>query len=109
MQTHDVSFSSMRSERHEPPPTEKGRRTEAAFREAARKVIARDGYANAKVADIAAEANRSLGSFYNYFDDKDDVLESMAQDFKREVVDRIRAVDRTDRRPQATMTLQIRA
>ena len=35
-------------------PTRKGRETDEAFRAAARKVFARDGYLNARISDIAA-------------------------------------------------------
>ena len=48
--------------------TPKGRATDEAFKEAARVVFARDGYLNAKITDIAAEAGRSAASFSNYYD-----------------------------------------
>ena len=40
--------------------TRKGRQTDEAFREAARVVFARDGYLNAKISEIAAEAGPLL-------------------------------------------------
>lgn len=45
------------------------------IRQAAVKVIARDGYYNTKTAKIAEEANVAVGTIYNYFDSKDDILE----------------------------------
>jgi AcrR family transcriptional regulator len=64
--------------------TPKGRRTDEAFREAARLVFARDGYLNAKITDIAAAADRSVASFYNYYDTKADLLIALAEEFHAE-------------------------
>ena len=64
--------------------TRKGRATDEAFKEAARQVFARDGYLNAKISDIAAEAGRSAASFYNYYDTKADLLIALAQEFHAE-------------------------
>jgi AcrR family transcriptional regulator len=61
--------------------TRKGRQTDEAFREAARVVFARDGYLNAKISEIAAEAGRSVASFYNYYDTKADLLIALAEEF----------------------------
>ena len=65
-------------------PTPKGRATGEAFKEAARVVFARDGYLNAKITDIAAEAGRSAASFYNYYDTKADLLIALAEEFHAE-------------------------
>ena len=64
--------------------TAKGRATDEAFKEAARLVFARDGYLNAKITDIAAEAGRSAASFYNYYDTKADLLIALAEEFHAE-------------------------
>jgi AcrR family transcriptional regulator len=64
--------------------TPKGRRTDESFREAARVVFARDGYLNAKISDIAAQAGRSVASFYNYYDTKADLLIALAEEFHAE-------------------------
>src|SRR6056297_2560845 len=45
------------------------------IRQAAVKVIARDGYYNTKTSKIAEEAEVAVGTIYNYFDSKDDILE----------------------------------
>src|ERR1700739_4291870 len=65
-------------------PTPKGRRADGAFKEAARLVFARDGYLNAKISEIAAEAGRSAASFYNYYDTKADLLIALAEEFHAE-------------------------
>ena len=64
--------------------TRKGRVTDEAFKDAARLVFARDGYLNAKITDIAAEAGRSAASFYNYYDTKADLLIALAEEFHAE-------------------------
>ena len=64
--------------------TRKGRETDEAFRAAARTVFARDGYLNARISDIAAEAGKSVASFYNYYDTKADLLIVLAEEFHAE-------------------------
>jgi AcrR family transcriptional regulator len=66
----------------------KGRRTEQALKDAARRVIARDGYLNAKITDIALEAGRSPASFYNYFENKRHLLEVLLDDFMEVLLSR---------------------
>lgn len=68
------------------PITARGRRTDAAFLEAARRVFAEKGYFNSKIADIAEAAGRSPGSFYNYFVNKEELLERLAEQFIDEVL-----------------------
>jgi AcrR family transcriptional regulator len=70
--------------------TPKGRRTEAAFHKAARQVFAEKGYFNAKISDIARAAGRSAGSFYNYYDNKQQLLEALLVDFNDDVLNRAR-------------------
>jgi AcrR family transcriptional regulator len=67
--------------------TRKGRETDAAFRAAARTVFARDGYLSARISDIAAEAGRSVASFYNYYDTKAAVLVALAEEFHEEATE----------------------
>ncbi|WP_327092287.1 TetR/AcrR family transcriptional regulator [Nonomuraea sp. NBC_01738] len=67
--------------------TRKGRETDEALRAAARKIFARDGYLNAKISDIAAEAGKSVASFYNYYDTKADLLAALAGEFHQEATE----------------------
>ena len=67
------------------PVTPRGERTEAAFLAAAKRVFAEKGYFNAKITDICAAAGKSTGSFYNYYDNKEALLEQLAEEFIDEV------------------------
>jgi AcrR family transcriptional regulator len=55
--------------------------TEVALKEAGRRVFARSGYLDAKITDIAAEAGRSVGSFYKHFAGKDELLQALLADW----------------------------
>lgn len=52
---------------------------------AARTVFVRDGYAAAKLADIAAEAGCSVGTLYTYFEDRDDLLAVVLREVEEEM------------------------
>ncbi len=69
--------------------TARGVRSREALLTAARQLFRTKGYANTKIADISAEAGRALGSFYTYFENKEALLEELAEDFKVEVEKRI--------------------
>src|SRR4051794_28530881 len=56
------------------PPTERGRRTREHLIEAARAVFERQGYLDARISDITAEANVGTGTFYSYFDTKEAIF-----------------------------------
>ena len=78
--------------RRAPLPTNRGRRTQAAFDTAARIVIARKGILAATISDIAAEAGRSTASFYNYYDSKEAMVREWALRFRDEVSKRAEKV-----------------
>jgi AcrR family transcriptional regulator len=79
--------------------TRKGRATEEAFREGARRVFARDGYLNARISDIADAAGKSVASFYNYYDSKADLLAALAEEFHAETTRLAQAPYRAKRPP----------
>jgi AcrR family transcriptional regulator len=59
------------------PITPKGRRTMQRILAAARQVMARTGYVTMRVSDVAEEAGLSLGALYRYFDNKEDLFDSL--------------------------------
>ncbi len=54
--------------------TRRGMRTRDALVAAARRIFERDGYLDARIVDIAAEAKVATGSFYTHFSSKEDVF-----------------------------------
>src|SRR5215470_11597873 len=60
--------------------TAKGLRTRDELVAAARRVFERDGYAGARVADIASGAGVAHGSFYTYFSSKQDAFLAVMRD-----------------------------
>ena len=56
----------------------KGIQTRARLVDAAREVFERDGFLTARIADITATAGMSQGSFYHYFDSKEQVFREVA-------------------------------
>ncbi|TAM64062.1 TetR/AcrR family transcriptional regulator [Mycobacterium sp.] len=90
-----MSTAASPTERRGPPaelPTHRGRRTQAAIDTAARAVIARKGVLATTIADIAAEAGRSAGSFYNYYDSKEAMVRQWALRFRDEANQRALSV-----------------
>jgi AcrR family transcriptional regulator len=61
------------------PRSRKGEKTRARLIEAAREVFERDGFLNARISDIAAAADLSQGSFYHYFESKEQIFREVAE------------------------------
>ena len=62
------------------PRTARGVRTQKALMEAARGVFVRDGFVDAKITDITAEAGVASGTFYTYFDSKEAIFTAVVKD-----------------------------
>jgi AcrR family transcriptional regulator len=60
--------------------------------DAAERVFARAGFAEAKVADIAREAGIAAGTLYNYFEGKEDIFQSICAHRSRQALDEMRAL-----------------
>jgi AcrR family transcriptional regulator len=62
------------------PATTKGLRTRRRILDAARRVFARDGYVDARMSDVAAEAGTSNGGLYRYFANKQELFAALIAD-----------------------------
>jgi AcrR family transcriptional regulator len=78
------------------PATPRGHRTRRALLDAARAVFEADGYAEARIADITARAGTAVGTFYTYFDSKDDALHALAREISAELLERSRPLTVSD-------------
>lgn len=70
----------------EPPRTARGARTRARLVAAARTVFERDGFVDARLADITTEAGTAAGSFYTYFTSKDEIFAAVLEEVKEEML-----------------------
>jgi AcrR family transcriptional regulator len=57
--------------------TARGQATQAALVRGARTVFERDGFIDARIADITAAAGTALGSFYTYFESKEEIFNAV--------------------------------
>lgn len=68
------------------PATARGQRTRAALIAAARTVFERDGYLDARLTDITAEASTATGSFYTYFTNKEEIFAAVLEEAQEEML-----------------------
>jgi AcrR family transcriptional regulator len=68
------------------PTTARGARTRAALVAGARAVFERDGFNDARIADIASEAGCATGTFYTWFDSKEEILGVVLYEAQRDVM-----------------------
>ncbi|GGT44258.1 hypothetical protein GCM10010271_55270 [Streptomyces kurssanovii] len=66
--------------------TRRGKRTHDALVAAARRIFERDGYLDARIVDIAAEAKVATGSFYTHFSSKEDVFAAVLERLQDEML-----------------------
>ena len=57
----------------------KGARTRARLVDAAKRIFERDGFLESRIVDIAEEADIAPGTFYHYFDSKEEVFREVAE------------------------------
>jgi len=65
----------------------RGRKTRAALVLASRVVFERDGFLDARIVDICAEANVAAGSFYTHFDDKKAIFRALVDEVGVEMLE----------------------
>jgi AcrR family transcriptional regulator len=67
------------NDQRDAPRSRKGAVTRARLIEAAKQVFERDGFLNARILDIAETAGLKHGSFYHYFDSKEQIFREVAE------------------------------
>jgi AcrR family transcriptional regulator len=72
------------------PQTDRGHARRAELLEAARRVFERQGFLDARVADVAEEAGVSQGTFYTYFDSKEAVFREVAADLRDRMIEALK-------------------
>jgi AcrR family transcriptional regulator len=68
------------------PPSRRGQRTRATLVTAARSVFERDGYVDARITDIADEAKVASGTFYTYFDSKEEIFAAVVESIEEDML-----------------------
>ena len=68
------------------PTSARGARTRTALVQAAREVFERDGFLDARITDITAQAGVAAGSFYTYFTSKEEALMAVMEDVEEEML-----------------------
>jgi AcrR family transcriptional regulator len=66
------------AERSNGPRSRRGARSRARLLEAAKEIFEEDGFLDARINDIAKRAGLSQGSFYYYFDSKEEIFREVA-------------------------------
>jgi AcrR family transcriptional regulator len=78
--------SALPSQTGRAPVSARGTRTREALVRAARRVFEHDGFLEARITDIAKEAGVAAGSFYTYFNDKEDAFAAVMEEVNDEML-----------------------
>ncbi|HIW92586.1 MAG TPA: TetR/AcrR family transcriptional regulator [Candidatus Corynebacterium avicola] len=68
------------------PVSARGRRKRARLMDAAKTIFQRDGFAESRITDIVNEASASTGSFYTYFDNKEQILKAVLTEAQQDML-----------------------
>ncbi len=79
--------------------TARGVRSRTGLLSAARNLFKTKGYASVTIADITGKAGRTPGSFYTYFNNKEELLEQLAEEFQTEIIAHMSAIDTVNTEP----------
>lgn len=79
--------------------TRQGKRSRAALLRAARRVFEKRGYHEARISDITAAAGMAIGSFYTYFDSKEEVFLCLLVGVENEVYENPQRANTDDKTP----------
>ena len=79
-------------DRQVPDPDTRGGRTRQRLLDAGAKVLPERGFYDSRVDDIVESANLSHGSFYRYFDSKDDLFRALAAEASAHMIDQLDAL-----------------
>ena len=71
------------------PRTDRGRRTLAALLDAARVEFGERGFHDASIVSITGRAGVALGSFYNYFNSKEEIFRALVLEMSRRVKEHV--------------------
>ena len=78
------------------PQTERGRRTRRKLLDAAIKEFGEKGFHEGTITGITQRAGMALGSFYTYFNSKDEVFRALVKDLSARVADEAKSAQTTD-------------
>lgn len=67
------------------PRSRKGVRTRSRLLEAAKEIFEENGFLEARISDIAERAGLSHGSFYHYFESKEEIFREVARDQEEKI------------------------
>jgi AcrR family transcriptional regulator len=87
MPTEEASPAGKTSSSRIDPRSRSGIRTRAAIVEAARVILERDGFRDARISDITQEAGVANGSFYTYFASKGEVVNALLPEIEEDLLD----------------------
>jgi AcrR family transcriptional regulator len=87
MQKEEVSRASRVASPRIDPRSSSGIRTRTAIIQAARVILERDGFRDARISDITQEAGVANGSFYTYFASKIEVVNALLPEISEDLLD----------------------
>jgi AcrR family transcriptional regulator len=68
------------------PSSQRGKRTRATLIAAARTIFERDGFLDARITDITAQADVAQGTFYTYFNDKEEIFAAVVESMEADML-----------------------